>query len=127
METRRSAGVPLMQHSTQTSRSAPILDKKTLDVDAMLDSAREAAEFLKALAHELRLIILCLLIERERTVSELEQILHLRQSAVSQQLARLRADDLVEARRDGKNIFYSIARSEVVAIVGSLYQAFCKR
>ena len=54
-------------------------------------------------------------------------MLELRQSAVSQQLARLRADDLVEARREGKNIYYKIARPEVVAIVGSLYQAFCKR
>ncbi len=127
MEVRRSPGVPFMQHSPLALRSAPILEKKTLDVDEMLDNAREAADLLKALAHESRLLILCLLIERERTVSELEQVLQLRQSAVSQQLARLRADDLVEARRDGKNIFYSIARPEVVAIVGSLYQAFCKR
>jgi DNA-binding transcriptional ArsR family regulator len=101
--------------------------KDGLDVDEMLDNAREASEFLKALAHESRLLILCLLIERERTVTELEQLLGIRQSAVSQQLARLRADDLVEARREGKNIFYSIARPEVVEIVGSLYRAFCNR
>ncbi len=101
--------------------------KDELDVDEMLDNAREASEFLKALAHESRLLILCLLIERERTVTELEQLLGIRQSAVSQQLARLRADDLVEARREGKNIYYSIARPEVVEIVGSLYRAFCNR
>ncbi len=98
-----------------------------LDTGEMLANAREASEFLKALAHESRLVILCLLIESDRTVTELEQLLDQRQSAVSQQLARLRADDLVEARREGKNIYYSIARPEVVEIIGSLYRAFCKR
>ena len=93
----------------------------------MLDSAKEASEFLKALAHESRLVILCLLIDGSKTVGELEELLGLRQSAVSQQLARLRADDLVQARRDGKNIYYSIARPEVVEIIGSLYRTFCKR
>lgn len=116
-----------MQRSLQTLKIPRASRKADLNVDEMLDSAREASEFLKALAHESRLIILCLLIERERTVTELEQLLDLRQSAVSQQLARLRADDLVETRRDGKNIYYSIARPEVVAIVGALYQAFCER
>jgi ArsR family transcriptional regulator, virulence genes transcriptional regulator len=116
-----------MQHSPQTLKDGSVLQTEAFKTDAMLDSAREATEFLKALAHESRLLILCLLIERERTVGELEQILDLRQSAVSQQLARLRAEDLVEARREGKNIYYSIARPEVVAVVGSLYQAFCKR
>lgn len=106
---------------------SPARARRTLDTGKMLANAREASEFLKALAHESRLVILCLLIDRDRTVSELEQLLDLRQSAVSQQLARLRADDLVQARRDGKNIYYSIARPEVVEIIGSLYRAFCKR
>jgi DNA-binding transcriptional ArsR family regulator len=116
-----------MQRSLQALKEPPAPESKALDVDEMLVSAREAAEFLKALAHESRLLILCLLTERERTVGELEQILDIRQSAVSQQLARLRADDLVVARRDGKNIYYAIARPEVVGVVGALYQAFCKR
>jgi DNA-binding transcriptional ArsR family regulator len=101
--------------------------ESVLDTGKMLANAREASEFLKALSHESRLVILCLLIERERTVSELEQLLDLRQSSVAQQLARLRADDLVQAKRDGKNIYYSIARPEVVEIIGSLYRTFCKR
>ncbi len=116
-----------MRLSLQALKQPPASESKTLNVDEMLDSAREAAEFLKALAHESRLLILCLLTERERTVGELEQILDIRQAAVSQQLARLRADDLVVARRDGKNIYYSIAKPEVVGVVGALYQAFCKR
>lgn len=99
---------------------------RNLDLGKMRASAREASEFLKALSHESRLLILCLLMERPRTVGELEDLTDLRQSAVSQQLARLRADDLVEARREGKNVTYSIARPEAVEIIGSLYRAFCK-
>jgi DNA-binding transcriptional ArsR family regulator len=98
---------------------------KKVDVDALLEHAREASDFLKALSHEARLVILCLLVDGEKSVSELEEILNLRQPAVSQQLARLRADELVEARREGKNIYYSLARPEVRDIVGALQRAFC--
>ena len=84
-----------------------------LDIDALIASAQEASGFLKALAHEARLLILCLLIEEEKSVTAIEDILSLRQPAISQQLARLRADGLVETRREGKNIFYSLARPEV--------------
>jgi len=116
-----------MQRSVPLSEiNVPGLAGGGLAIGEMLENAREASEFLKALAHESRLVILCLLIEGEKSVTELERLLEIRQSAVSQQLARLRADDLVEARRDGKNIYYSIARPEVVAVIGSLHQAFCK-
>lgn len=101
--------------------------KPELDTDAMVANARKASDFLKALSHENRLLILCLLVDGEKTVNELEQALKLRQSAVSQQLARLRADDLVEARRNGKSVHYSIARPEVVEIISALYRAFCRR
>jgi DNA-binding transcriptional ArsR family regulator len=100
--------------------------KDRLDIDAMMDSAHEASEFLKALAHEGRLLILCLLIDGEKSVGEIEEILSLRQPAISQQLARLRADGLVETRREGKNVFYSLARSEVRDIVGTLHRSFCE-
>jgi DNA-binding transcriptional ArsR family regulator len=98
-----------------------------VDVEALLANAQEASDFLKALAHEARLVILCLLIEGEKSVSELEKMLSLRQPAISQQLARLRADDLVETRRDGKNIYYALARPEVVEVISALHRAFCKR
>ena len=101
--------------------------KTQLDVDELLANARGASEFLKAISHEARLVILCLLIEGEKSVSELEEMLSLRQPAVSQQLARLRADGLVDTRRDGKNIYYSLARPEVVEIIGALHRAFCKK
>ena len=100
--------------------------KDRFDIDAMMDSARDASGFLKALAHEGRLLILCLLIDGEKSVSEIEDMLSLRQPAISQQLARLRVEGLVETRREGKNIFYSLARSEVRDIVGTLHRAFCE-
>jgi DNA-binding transcriptional ArsR family regulator len=92
----------------------------------MIENAQKASEFLKVLSHEVRLVILCLLVEGERSVTEIEQILSLRQPAVSQQLARLRADNLVETRRDGKNIYYTLARPEVREIIGALHAAFCR-
>jgi DNA-binding transcriptional ArsR family regulator len=97
-----------------------------LDTEAMLAKACKASDFLKALSHETRLVILCQLIQGEKTVNELEQVLNMRQAAVSQQLARLRADDLVEARRDGKSVRYSIGRPEVIEIISALYRSFCK-
>ena len=100
---------------------------RDLDIDALISSARDASGFLKALAHEGRLLILCLLIEQEKSVTEIEDFLSLRQPAISQQLARLRADGLVETRREGKNIFYSLARPEVREVIGALHLAFCQR
>ncbi|WP_408091199.1 ArsR/SmtB family transcription factor [Rhodoplanes sp. SY1] len=97
-----------------------------VDVGTMRANAREASEFLKALSHEARLVILCMLTEGEKSVSEIEQTVKLRQPAVSQQLARLRADDLVETRRDGKNVYYSLARPEVREIIAALHKSFCK-
>ena len=96
-----------------------------IDLDTMVASAREASEFLKALAHEDRLMILCLLAEGEKSVTEIGETLDLRQPAVSQQLALLRGNDLVETRRDGKNIYYSLARTEVREIIEALHRSFC--
>lgn len=72
------------------------------ELERMVGNAKRASDFLKALAHESRLVILCILAEGEKSVSELEDILKLRQPTVSQQLARLRADRLVATRRNGK-------------------------
>jgi DNA-binding transcriptional ArsR family regulator len=106
--------------------NAQVLAKpRDLDIDLMIENAQEASEFLKALSHEARLVILCLLVEGEKSVAEIEEMLSLRQPAVSQQLARLRADDLVQTRRDGKNIYYSLARPEVRDIIAALHAAFC--
>jgi len=97
------------------------------DLDRMVDNAKRASDFLKALAHESRLMILCILAEGEKSVSELEEILSLRQPTVSQQLARLRADGLVSTRRDGKVIYYSLASAEARIVIGAIYDVFCKK
>ena len=96
------------------------------DFDGMAAKAKEASEFLKALAHESRLMILCILCEGEKSVTEIEHALGLRQLTMSQQLARLRADGLVAARRIGKAIHYSIASENARIIVGAVHEVFCK-
>src|SRR5437773_12046273 len=96
------------------------------DFDGMAAKAREAAGFLKALAHESRLMILCHLCEGEKSVSELEQMLVLRQPTVSQQLARLRADDLVTTRRHGKVIYYRLSNDDVRVLAETVCNLFCR-
>ncbi len=96
------------------------------DYEAMAKSAQEACDLLRGLAHEARLIILCMLSEGEKSVSELEAFLELRQPTVSQQLARLRADRLVNTRREGKTIYYALASDEARQLIGVLYDLYCK-
>ena len=102
------------------------MNMKTGDVEALMKQARMASELLKALSHETRLLILCILSEGEKSVSELEEILDMPQAAVSQQLARLRFDRLVNTRREGRMIYYSVADREVSSVVETLYELFCK-
>ena len=98
---------------------------KDKDLAQLADSAEDAADFLKALANQNRLTILCLLSEGERSVSELEASLGIRQPTLSQQLAVLREEKLVNTRRDGKAIYYSLASRDVEEIIGVLYRIFC--
>ncbi len=95
------------------------------ELEQMMDNARQASDFLKALSHESRLLILCVLAEGEKSVGELEEILSQRQSTVSQQLARLRLEGLVTTRRDGKTIYYSLASDDVSTILKTVYKIFC--
>lgn len=94
--------------------------------EEMLARADQASNFLKALAHEGRLMILCHLATGEKSVTELEILLASRQAAVSQQLARLRLEGLVSARREGKAIYYSLSDSRAERLVATLYDIFCK-
>ena len=110
-----------------TAERRPRSSEPEVDLDTLVANARQASEFLKALAHEARLMTLCLLIDGEKSVTEIEHSLQLRQPAVSQQLARLRSDELVEARRDGKNMYYSLARTEAREVIEALHRAFCAR
>jgi len=93
--------------------------------DDMLATANEASEFLKALANRHRLVIVCQLIEKERSVGELAALLNIRDSTVSQHLALLRRDGLVEARRDGQTVWYSIGSVPARELVRTLYRIYC--
>lgn len=90
------------------------------------ENARRASTLLKAMGNERRLTVLCYLIEGEKTVSELETLIGISQSALSQHLARLRRDGLVETRRAAQNIFYSVASSEVLELLQSLHHILCR-
>ncbi len=96
------------------------------ELHSLMQKARNASDFLKALAHENRLVILCLLAERERSVTELEGLLALSQTAVSQQLARLRHEKLVTTRRDGRSIYYSLADDTTKRFIQAIYDKFCR-
>merc|ERR1711969_107944 len=96
------------------------------EMDQMISSAKKASEFLKAISHESRLLILCHLVSGEKSVTELENLLSARQAAVSQQLSRLRLEGLVVPRRDGKTIYYSLADDRPRRMLETVYELFCK-
>lgn len=91
----------------------------------MTDAAGVASDLLKALAHPSRLMALCLLAERDRSVGELATLLGARDSAISQHLALLRRDGLVRARRDGQTIWYAIASEPAQRLLETLASIFC--
>ena len=109
---------------------APVKDATQISSDAspdMAEAAGAAAAYLKTLAHEGRLMILCHLGDGEKSVGELERLLDMRQAAVSQMLARLRDEGLVSTRRDGKTIHYALADDRTRQMIGLLYELFCAR
>jgi DNA-binding transcriptional ArsR family regulator len=101
-------------------------EETSAELKRLVSKARKASDFLKALAHESRLLILCLLAERERSVSELEELLSLSQPTVSQHLARLRLDGLVDSRRDGKTVYYVLADDMTRRFISAVYDKFCR-
>ena len=88
-------------------------------------NAQTASDFLKAISHEGRLMILCSLANGEKSVTEIETMLASRQAAVSQQLSRLRLEGLVTARREGKQIYYSLTDDRARMIIERVYELFC--
>ncbi len=92
----------------------------------MEDSARDACIMLRSLSNETRLMILCMLADGEKSVSDMEEFLDMRQPTVSQQLARLRGDAMVDTRRDGKTIYYSLASGEARSVIKLLYRTYCE-
>ena len=102
-------------------------DLSEAEMERMMQSACEASNFLKAISHEGRLMILCHLSTGEKSVTELEELLSARQAAVSQQLSRLRTAGLVAPRREGKTIYYSLTDRRAVQILDVVYDLFCNK
>ena len=90
------------------------------------EQASRAVALLKSLSHEGRLQILCLLVEGELNVTQLAEALGTNTVTVSQQLMRLRAEGVVQPRREGKSVYYHLAREEVATVVTALRDSFCK-
>ncbi len=97
----------------------------TVDMDAMRAAAGEATVVLRALANQDRLLLLCQLSQGEKSVGELESLVGVRQPTLSQQLGVLRNEGLVDTRRDGKQIFYSVKDPKVLALLAGLYALYC--
>jgi len=97
-----------------------------LDPDQMAAAADQASELLRSLGNRHRLLILCQLTEGERSVGDLATFLDLRDSTVSQHLSLLRRDGLVQTRRHGQTIWYSIASASARRVLETLFELFCK-
>lgn len=102
-----------------------MVSAEALDVVRLRESADAAGQLLKTLANPDRLLLLCQLSQGERNVGELEMLLGILQPTLSQQLAVLRREGLVDTRRDGKQVFYRISSPQALAIINTLYQLFC--
>ncbi len=111
----------------QISTILPRIDEPMDDAtwNRIRTNAETASDFLKAISHEGRLMILCALANGEKSVAEIETMLSSRQAAVSQQLSRLRLEGLVTARRDGKQIYYRLTDDRARLIIERVYELFC--
>jgi len=98
---------------------------EVVDFDALRDAAETACALMKALSNPDRLLLLCKLAAGERNVGELQELTGIVQPTLSQQLAVLRDEQLVETRREGKNIYYRVASPQALALLEVLYAQFC--
>lgn len=94
-------------------------------LEKLQENASAASALLKSMCNESRLMILCQLLEGEKSVGELEKLIGISQSALSQHLARLRHNDLVETRRQAQVIYYRLKGHKVPALMRTLYDVFC--
>lgn len=97
-----------------------------MNISEMMHAVEQATELLKSLANRNRLLLLCHLVEGERSVGELARLIDARETAVSQQLALLRKDGLVRPRRDGQTIYYNLASAEAVKVIETLHGIYCE-
>ena len=96
-----------------------------IDLEKIQANAKRASILLKAMSNQHRLLILCQLVPSEKCVGELEKVVGLSQSALSQHLARLRRNELVSTRREAQTIYYSLAGEEASAVIETLYELYC--
>ncbi|GAB1259111.1 ArsR/SmtB family transcription factor [Aurantivibrio plasticivorans] len=96
-----------------------------IDKEHMAENAGEAAQFLKCLSNANRLMLLCALLDKERSVSQLNEEVPLSQSALSQHLSVLRDANIVSTRRESQTIYYQLKDPRVAGILRPLYQMFC--
>lgn len=96
-----------------------------LEVEAVEENAERAAALLRSLGSKWRLLVLCQLVKGEKSVGELERIIGLSQSALSQHLMVLRRNELVKTRRAAQMIYYSLSGREVTAVLTTLYNLYC--
>lgn len=99
--------------------------QKEIDVSAMVTNAESAAKWLKAIANPYRLMILCLLLDKELSVTELNETVPLSQSALSQHLAVLRSEDLVATRKSSQVVFYTLKNEQVTEVISILHKKYC--
>lgn len=111
--------------SAKTAATRSASSPPPLPLVDLADAARDAASLLKQLANPDRLLLLCNMVDGERNVSTLEVLTGIRQPTLSQQLGVLRAEGIVETRREGKFIYYRVASMPALAILQTLYHAFC--
>jgi DNA-binding transcriptional ArsR family regulator len=107
----------------QPLRSMPAL--RRIDANAMRNNADTAAQLLKMLANGQRLRVLCLLVEGELSVGQINERVDLSQSALSQHLAKLRDEELVATRREAQTIYYRLSSGPAGQILAALYDIYC--
>jgi len=98
-----------------------------LDVHALRQAAGEAVAALKALGNPERLLLLCRMSQGETSVAELEAHLDIHQPTLSQQLGVLRREGMVQTRREGRNVFYSVSDPRLLALLRTLYSQYCPK
>ena len=101
-------------------------DVPEMNLAELQSRALRATSLLKAMSNPARLLVLCQLAESEKSVGELERVVDISQSALSQHLALLRARGLVASRRAGQAIYYSLAGREAPALLAALYEMYCR-
>jgi DNA-binding transcriptional ArsR family regulator len=99
----------------------------SLNIESMRVAAGEATSVLRVLANADRLLLLCQLSQGEKSVGELENLLGISQPTLSQQLGVLRSEGLVDTRREGKYIYYSLTDAKALALLACLYELYCPR